>query len=160
MVQNTESRPHFLDSQFSEIVDYIPQRDRLNTKISEVDVAWHLDHCLKTINRVCEMLESSNPQDFKSNFNFIRVCVFTLGIIPRGYAKAPKSVRPPEVINTDSLFLQIEEAKENLKKLESLDAKTHFKHPYFDIINKGQTKRFLKLHTQHHLKIIKDILKE
>ncbi|WP_396591444.1 DUF1569 domain-containing protein [Allomuricauda sp. R78024] len=160
LVRNTESGPYFLDEQFSEIVDYIPKRDKFNKKISEVNVAWHLDHSLRTINRICEALERSDPNGFKSNFSWSRIFVFTSGIIPRGVAKSPKSVIPPKVIVTDSLYLQIEEAKANLKKIESLNEKAHFKHPYFNVIDKGQTKRFLKIHTQHHLKIVKDILKE
>lgn len=160
LVRNSESSPHFLDEQFSEIVDYIPERDQLDPKISKVDVAWHLDHSLKTINRICEALEASDPNKFKSNFSLSRVFVFAWGDFPRGVAESPKIVRPPKVIVTDSLYLQIEEARENLKKMELLDAKAHFKHPYFNVIDKGQTKRFLKIHTNHHLKIIRDILKD
>lgn len=159
LVRNSESEANFLDEQFSEIVDYIPERDQLDPKISKADVAWHLDHSLKTINRICEALEASDPNKFKSNFSLSRVFVFAWGDFPRGVAESPKLVRPPKVIVTDSLYLQIEEARENLKKMELLDAKAHFRHPYFNVIDKGQTKRFLKIHTNHHLKIIRDILK-
>ncbi|PWL40165.1 DUF1569 domain-containing protein [Flagellimonas aquimarina] len=158
LIRNTESGTDFLDEQFSEIVTYIPKRDMFNEKISEVDVAWHLDHSLRTISKVCEALENSNPDEYRLNFSLSRVFVFTTGIIPRGVAQSPKSVMPPKVIVTDSLYLQIEEARENLKKIELLKEKAHFKHPYFNVIDKGQAKRFLKIHTQHHLKIIKDIL--
>ncbi len=159
LARNSESGPNFLDEQFSEIVDYIPERDQLDPKISKVDVAWHLDHSLKTINRICEALEASDPNKFKSNFSLSRVFVFAWGDFPRGVAESPKLVRPPKEIMTDNLYLQIEEARENLKKMELLDAKAHFRHPYFNVIDKGQTKRFLKIHTNHHLKIIRDILK-
>ena len=159
LVNNSESGPDFLDEQFSEMVNYIPKRDARNQKISEADVAWHLDHSLKTINRICDALEESNPDNFKSSFSFSRMFVFTSGIIPRGVAQSPKSVRPPKIILTDSIYLQLEEAKESLKKIEALDAKAYFKHPYFKKLDKGQTMRFLKIHTKHHLKIIRDILK-
>ncbi len=159
LVRNTESGPNFLDAQFSEIVDYIPQRGHKNQKISKGDVAWHIDHSLKAINRICESLERSDPNKFSSSFSLSRIFVFTSGIIPRGVAQSPKSIRPPKDINTDSLYLQLEEARKNLKKIESLDANAHFRHPYFKLINKEQTKRFLKIHTEHHLKIIRDILK-
>lgn len=158
LMRNSESGADFLDAQFAEMVDYIPQRDKLNPKVSQVDVAWHLDHSLKTINKVCEALEASNPEEFRSNFSLSRIVVFTCGVIPRGVAQSPQSVRPPKVISTDSLYLQLEQARENLKKLETLDSKAHFEHPYFKVIDKGQSMRFLKIHTQHHVKIIRDIL--
>lgn len=160
LARNTESGPNFLDGEFSEIVGHISHRDHNNPKVSKEDVAWHLDHSLKVINRTCEALESSEPQNFSSSFSLSRVFVFASGRFPRGVAQAPKSVRPPREIDTDSLYLQLEEARNNLEKMESLDANAHFKHPYFKVINKSQTKRFLKIHTAHHLRIVRDILKK
>lgn len=159
LARNSESSTPFMDDQILLLESYILKRDTHNPKISKADVAWHVDHSLKTINRICEALEGSDPAKFKSNFSFSRLCIFAWGDFPRGVAKAPKSVRPPEDITTENLYLQLEEAKQNLKRIESLDEKAHFKHPYFKTIDKGQTKRFLKIHTGHHLKIIKDILK-
>ena len=160
LLRNTESGPNFLDGQFSEIVGHIPHRDRRNPKVSKEDVAWHLDHSLKVINRTYEALERSEPQNFSSSLSLSRVIVFTSGRFPRGMAQAPKSVRPPKEIDTDSLYLQLEEARKNLEKIESLEANAHFRHPYFKVINKSQTKRFLKIHTAHHLRIVRDILKK
>ncbi|PRX56598.1 DUF1569 domain-containing protein [Flagellimonas meridianipacifica] len=159
LARNTENSSAFMDGQIGLLESYILERDASNPKVSKVDVAWHVDHSLKTINRICEILEKSNPEEFKSNFNFTRIMIFAWGDFPRGVAKSPKIVRPPEDIQTEDLYAQLEEAKENLKKIESLHENVHFEHPYFNVINKGQTKRFLKIHTGHHLKIIEDILK-
>ena len=159
LARNSETSTDFMDDQIGILESHILKRDAFNPKVSEADVAWHIDHSLKTINRICEVLESSNPEDFEPNFSFSRLCVFAWGDFPRGVAKAPKTVRPPNVIRTEDLYLQLQEAKENLVKLEGLAEKAHFEHPYFNVINKGQTKRFLKIHTGHHLKIIRDILK-
>nr|WP_299344697.1 DUF1569 domain-containing protein [Allomuricauda sp.] len=159
LVRNSEPSPQFLDAQFSDIVNYISEREKRNTEVSQVDVAWHLDHSLKTINRICEALEASNPNEYRSNFNLSRMVIFSAGAFPRGVAESPQSVRPPEVILTDSLYLQLEEARKNLKRIELLDERAHFKHPYFNVIDKGQTKRFLQIHTNHHLRIIRDIIK-
>ncbi|TAI47885.1 DUF1569 domain-containing protein [Flagellimonas allohymeniacidonis] len=159
LIRNSDPGPQFLDAQFSDIINYIPERAKRNMEVSEVDVAWHLDHSLKTINHICEALEASNPNTYRSNFNFSRMVVFTMGAFPRGVAESPQLVRPPKTISTDSLYLQMEEARKNLKRIERLDKKVHFKHPYFNVIDKGQTKRFLKIHTDHHLKIVRDILK-
>ncbi len=160
LARNSESETTFMDPQLERLEGYILQRDARDNEVSKVDVAWHVDHSLKTINRIYEALENSDPDKFKSNFNFTRFMVFAWGDFPRGVAHAPKTVRPPNEILTNDLYLQLKEAKENLIKMDSLDDKAHFKHPYFDFINKGQTKRFLKIHTGHHLKIIEDILKK
>ncbi|MEX0313315.1 MAG: DUF1569 domain-containing protein [Allomuricauda sp.] len=158
--KNSESNPNFLDEQFSQIVDYIPHRDSINPKVSKVDVAWHLDHMLKTINVICKALEASNPDEYKSNFNLTRTLIYAWGDFPRGVAKSPKVVRPPDVILTEDLHRQIEMAKENLKVLQGLEANAHFEHPYFSVLDKKKSIRFLKIHTRHHLKIVRDIVKK
>ncbi|WP_422349295.1 DUF1569 domain-containing protein [Flagellimonas sp.] len=149
----------FLDPEFSKITSYVSQRDALNPKVSKVDVAWHLDHILKTVIVVCKSLEVSKPEDYKSNFNLTRTIIYLWGDFPRGVAKAPRVVRPPDAIQTDDLHLQIATAKEGLKTIQGLDENAHFEHPYFSIINKKQSIRFLKIHTRHHLKIVRDIIK-
>ena len=42
--------------------------------------------------------------------------------------------------------------------MKELHANSNFKHPYFGVLNLKMTKRFLEIHTNHHLKIIKEIL--
>nr|WP_299170965.1 DUF1569 domain-containing protein [uncultured Allomuricauda sp.] len=160
MAKNELYSASFLDEQFSQIEGFIPHRDSLNSKVSKVDVAWHLDHMLKTINVICKSLEVSNPEEYRSNFNFTRAVIYTLGDFPRGVAKSPRVVRPPDVIATEDLYRQLEMAKESLKAIQKLSTNAHFEHPYFNVLNKKQSIRFLKIHTGHHLKIVRDIVRK
>ncbi len=157
---NRQDDPHFLDGQLLEIENYFSQRDVENTAVSQANVAWHLDHTLKTINRISERLRASNPEEYHSQFNIQRIVVHTSGTIPRGRAQSPQSVRPPNVVQLDSLQLQLTEARQNLSAISSLDENAFFAHPVFDHLDRDQTRRFLEIHTNHHLKIIKDILGE
>ena len=43
--------------------------------------------------------------------------------------------------------------------LKDCEANQYFMHPFFGQLNKKQTIKFLEIHTEHHLKIIRDILK-
>lgn len=149
----------FLDPEFSKIESYISHRDVLNPKVSKVDVAWHLDHMLKTVIVICKSLEASKPEEYKSNINFTRSIIYAWGDFPRGVAKSPRVVRPPDVILSKDIHLQIAAAKQGLKTIRDLDENAHFEHPYFSFINKKQSIRFLKIHTRHHLKIVRDIIK-
>ena len=157
---NRENDLGFLDEQLLEIENYFDQRKVKNVVVSEADVAWHLDHMLKTINRITENLAASNPNNYESKFNMQRIMVHTTGRIPRGVAQSPESVRPPKTILLDSLHLQLKEARLNLVKISELDEKAFFAHPVFDDLDRDQTRRFLEIHTNHHLKIIEDILEE
>ncbi|WP_298519612.1 DUF1569 domain-containing protein [uncultured Kordia sp.] len=159
-VQMNASNPEVLLPQLSEIERNIEYRDVKNSTVSKADVAWHLDHILKTINRLTETLESSDPEVYESSFNVPRIMSLTAGFIPRGKAESPQSVRPPEIIVTDDILKQLLEARKSIDKLQSFDANVNFDHPVFGMLDKAQTIRFLEVHTNHHLKIVADILEE
>lgn len=143
----------------SNLESHIENHSVSNPKISKSDVAWHIDHSLKVINNVSAALQNSDPATYKNNFSFLGKTFFTLGFFPRGKAKAPKHVKPPEVILKEDLMSQMALAKTNIEAITSLDENAYFKHPLFGNVNTPRIYRFLMLHTNHHLKIIGDVLK-
>ncbi len=155
---NNDVKKGSMDSQLYDIAYLIQFRDSVNTNVSKVPVAWHLDHTLKVVNRIHNILQNSDPTVYEKRFSLTRVFSFTLGYIPRGRAKSPAAVLPPNTIKTEDILSQLEEARENLSELEKLDQNVNFIHPVFGQLNKKQAKRFLKIHTKHHLKIVRDIL--
>ncbi len=131
---------------------------KLHTTISTSPVEWHIDHCLRVINSVSKVIATSKEEDYKRKFNFARTLVFTLGMIPRGKAKAPKTVSAQQPITEEDLKKQLHFAKKSIEQIENLLPNQNFMHPYFGLLNAKQTIKFLKIHTKHHLKIIKDIV--
>lgn len=148
-----------LQQELAFIKENIKNMEKKNPSISKVSIGWHLDHSLKVINGVLGVLKQSNPKEYKRNFNVIRAIVFLRGKFPRGRARSPKRVLPPEIILKADVEKQLQDAEENLKIIPKLQENQHFSHPIFKQLNKKQTLQFLKLHTQHHFKIIEDILK-
>jgi hypothetical protein len=129
-----------------------------NINVSSVNVAWHIDHSLKVLNGISQTALQSDPKDYKWSFNFIRILVFLKGGIPRGKGKAPDSVMPKGAIIQEDLLVQFDKAKVAMEKIKTLSPKQHFKHPFFGVLNAKQTQKLLRIHTQHHLSIIKDII--
>lgn len=160
IANNREEDPNFLDDELLQVELHFKRKDERNLAVSQANVGWQLDHSLKTINEICKALANSNPEEYTSKFNVQRIVVHTFGFIPRGEAQAPKNVRPPNKVRLDSLKLQLTIAKQNLNTISSLDKNAFFAHPVFDHLDRDQTRRFLKIHTNHHLKIIADILGE
>ncbi len=154
------TKPGFLDTHLTEIEEKIEFRDRNNPDVSKVDVAWHLDHMLKTVNEICKALEASDPAEFESSISLPRTMSLTMNFIPRGRAQSPSVVRPPDSISTADIQSQLSEARERVAKVFELDEKVHFKHPVFGTIARGHSLRFIEVHTNHHLKIVRDIIKE
>lgn len=126
-------------------------------KVSKAPIEWHVLHCLLIINGIILQLSTSNPKEYKWTFNITKILIMNWGKIPRGKAKAPKTVLPPEIITEEMLHAAVKQAKDSLFAFESLPNASFFKHPFFGHIKKGSTLKFLRIHTKHHLLIIDDI---
>lgn len=148
----------FLQKEIDQLEQLIPLRDRKNENVSSVDVAWHLDHAMKTMIAIFRALKASNPEDYRPNVNIRRSYVFATGKIPRGAAKSPKAVLPPSIIETDHLKQEIKLAREIAENVDSLDPRVNVDHPVFGQLNLKHSKRFLEIHTRHHLEIISEII--
>jgi hypothetical protein len=136
----------------------IPQMETLNPSISASSVGWHIAHTLLANNRIITGLSKSNAADYKGKFSFKKMVVFATGKIPRGKGKAPDAVVPANDFTTASLQGHIDKALEKIKELDSLQPNNFIEHPVFGNLNLKNTKRFLEIHTQHHLGIIEDII--
>lgn len=150
----------FLDSELEQIINYLPFIKHKNIAVSQADVAWHLSHSLMVIDRVFEALKNSNPVDYKNKFNLKRTIFFGINYFPRGVAKSPKTVLPPEDITQALIEKQLIDLREKLNRIDELDPNVNFSHPLFGQCDKKRTKKFLRAHTNHHLKIVRDILEE
>lgn len=138
---------------------YIELGDKRNESISDSTVLWQINHSFMVVNEVSKALVLSNPEEYQWKFNKTRFIVYLTGKIPRGKAKAPKQSRPKENFDKESTQLLYNELMENLQRVKNLDKNKFFIHPFFGKINKKSTIKFLNIHTNHHLKIVEDILK-
>ena len=130
----------------------------LNKAISEGNVGWHIVHSCLVINSVCGAVLKSDASKFIKKFSFKAFLVLLLNSFPRGKAKAPSFTMPSEELSPTSILKSIQAARASIEALSKADKNQYFTHPIFGDLNTGQTFKFLGVHTNHHLKIIKDIL--
>ena len=142
-----------------QLENHIPNLEKTNPNVSISTVGWQIDHCLLVINGIIGQLEISDPSKYQPKWTFSKFIIFSTGKISRGKAKAPKVVIPTQVATQEELIAKLTAAKNNVLKLDSFSENQFFNHPFFKDLNVKQTKRFLTIHTKHHLKIIEDILK-
>jgi hypothetical protein len=146
-------------SKITELESFIPKMDLFNTKVSKASVGWHIEHSLKVINVICSDLRNSNPAEFTSSFNWQKTYVMTFKSFPRGIGKAPRVTRPVKESNIENIQDQLSKARYLIDQLKDLNENAYFPHPVFGNLNLKPAIKFLGIHTNHHLKIIKDILK-
>ncbi len=138
----------------------MPRANELNPEVSEKSVGWHIDHSLRVISGICQQLVKSDPAAYRPKFSFGREYILLTGQMPRGRGRAPKAVVAPGEVTAEDLRQQMELCQQALGQIDGLPPNSHFFHPYFGMLNLKTTHRFLKIHTRHHLKIIRDILKK
>lgn len=141
----------------SELEQYIPKQELIKPDVSASSIGWHIEHSLLTINLIVDTVKRSDPKDYKWTFNFWRTIVMTTKNIPRGRAKSPKMVRPTVAFNSDTLLDHVNKTRQQVRILETCVPNNYFVHPYFNKLNLKSTIKFIEIHTNHHLKIIKDI---
>ncbi len=146
-----------LETLINKLESKISKQEFKNPVISTSPIGWHIEHSLLVISIVIEQLKKSNPLYYKRKFNFNRLLVFTINNIPRRSAKAPFIVIPKffDSITLQSHCLNI---KIKLKYLEQLNQAQYFYHPYLGNLRLNEAIRFLEIHTNHHIKIIDDII--
>lgn len=146
-----------LENKLEEIKSWVEYHELKNTQISQVSIGWHLWHTTKVINQITYALSISDPKDYQQKFSLLRNIFLFLNWFPRGKGRSPKIVRPKEEPTESAILAELEQANKSLKELEKLPDRTFFEHPYFKQLNLKESKRFLSTHTEHHLKIIRDI---
>jgi len=147
------------EKQLSELELYISQLEKTNPKVSKSNVGWQIDHALRVLRGISWQLEESNPNEFKQKFNIKRKLFLMIGTIRRGTARVPKTVVNDKEITEESIKIFLDKTKEQVKKIDDLPSKSHFIHPYLGSFDKKESIRFIEIHTEHHLKIIRDMFR-
>ena len=150
---------HKINNLLNELEAQITNYSKLNQAISEGNVGWHIVHSCLVINSVCGAVLKSDASKFIKKFSFKAFLVLLLNSFPRGKAKAPSFTMPSEELSPTSILKSIQAARASIEALSKAYKNQYFTHPIFGDLNTGQTFKFLGVHTNHHLKIIKDILK-
>jgi len=146
-----------LAAQLRQLEQHIPASEGRNPRISSVSVGWHIAHSLLVMRKITEACIGSDPSAYRWRFSGARLLVFTFNRIPRGKGKAPKVVQVHAIPDEAALHSEVKAVHSLLQQLDRLTPKHHFAHPYFGLLHLRHTMKFLRLHTQHHLRIIDDI---
>lgn len=149
-----------LENQIKQLATFLPDFERVNSDVSAASVGWHIEHSLLVVKQITATVAQSDPKVYQYKFNFTRFWVYLFNYIPRGKAKAPKVVIPGEGLNLKALEESVVHAIQAVAYLKGCQKNQHFMHPFFGVLNQQQTIRFLAIHTRHHMKIIKDIMKQ
>ncbi|WCL82857.1 DUF1569 domain-containing protein [Saprospira sp. CCB-QB6] len=142
----------------TQLKQYLDQAPLLAPQVSARGVDWHIEHSLKAAVAMLQAIVESEPAQFKPKFSPSKSLILATGKIPRGKAKAPKMINNREEIDLSSLPTLFEQTEELLQKVQEQAEKAYFDHPFFGHLKRNQGIKFVAIHSNHHLKIIEDII--
>jgi hypothetical protein len=129
--------------------------------VSKQPIGWHVEHALKIIVGICKQLQQADPQQYKKpTFNLAKEVIITTGKIPRGLGRAPKHTLPEGAPDAERLRKLHKTAIEEVSTIPQQHELAYFQHPLWGHFKRDKVERFLRIHTNHHLKIADDILKK
>jgi len=148
-----------INNLLNKLEDQVNHYSKFNPAISEGNVGWHIVHSCLVINSVCGAVCKSDATKFIKKFSFKAFLVLLVNSFPRGKAKAPSFTVPSEELSPASILQSIQASRKCIEALSKAGKNQYFTHPIFGDLNAADTFKFLGVHTNHHFKIIKDILK-
>lgn len=146
-----------LVSQHIQIEELIKEEDALNENVSKWFVHNHLEHILRANSSILDKILEGQPTLVKKSKSFFAYVMMLTGSIPRGKGESPDFLQPKN-IGTELMLNELQSIKEKINKVDlkkgGILVETH---PYFGTLSINEWIRFMRIHTEHHLKIIKDI---
>jgi len=148
-----------LESQIDELAGYIDRAELVSPDVSGWSVGQQIEHSLLSIRTMVAAIgRTSDGSGPESSLTAIGRLVLMSGQIPRGRGQAPASVTVEATPNEEHLLRSVEKARSAIARLDEISDAGVFDHPYFGVLDKKRTIRFIEIHTDHHLAIVRDIL--
>ena len=131
-------------------------------KISTWSVGDHCDHTLLVARRILESVRE-NQEVAGPPLKLMGRVVLATRFIPRGKAKSPASVLP-QARERELLEAELETVRAVLAQIVSSvellrSKKRVFQHPMLGAMTASEALEFAEIHTRHHLRIVRDIVK-
>jgi hypothetical protein len=140
---------------------------RRRTPVSGWSASEQIQHIL-LVNKwalltITAMLLGRGDFPESGRMNWLGTTLLLLGRIPRGKSKAPAAAEPVPDVSNEELLARLRKQKGYLERIRSrLDEvvalRLRFPHPYLGHFSATDGIRFVRVHTDHHLKIVDDIL--
>ena len=158
-----------INQQWASVYEVLISDDYFAIQTDEVS-AWscgqQAGHIALVLDSIAEGIEKNlaDPERNKDGrLSDFATPVFNSGVIPRGVGKAPESAKPKDTSRVE-LLGTLEGTHERWQAVEARKADlpgcpARFEHFAFGMLTSTDWVRFAAVHTAHHLKIIRDILK-
>jgi hypothetical protein len=131
--------------------------EKSSIEVSKATVGWHIAHSYLVIIKSCENLLSNTNRPSKNRKWLQQEVFFLLRKIPRNKIEAPEFVVPIDD-NEKEIKRLYDQAVSLLSQIKQHSG-GYLSHPFLGPIKPRRVPLFLRIHTAHHLQIIREIIK-
>ena len=131
--------------------------EKSSSEVSKATVGWHIAHSYLVIIKSCENLLSNTNRPTKNRKWLQQEVFFLLRKIPRNKIEAPEFVVPIDY--SEEEIQRLYDQAMSLLILVKQDREGYLSHPFLGPIKPQRVPLFLRIHTAHHLQIIREIIK-
>ncbi len=137
-----------------------------NTDVSAWSPAQQLYHILRANGMMCKgiqlLCQGRRMTDEEGGMNKAGHYVLTKGFV-RGRGKAPEAVVPPDDVSREVLQETLARSLKKYRETEAYlaqipEAEGRMPHHHLGLLNASEWLRLARLHSEHHLAIIRDIV--
>ena len=126
-------------------------------EVSKATVGWHIAHSYLVIIKSCENLLSNTNRPSKNRKWLQQEVFFLLRKIPRNKIEAPEFVVP--IDDSEKEIKRLYDQAVSLLSQIKQNKDGYLSHPFLGPIKSERVPLFLRIHTAHHLQIIREIIK-
>lgn len=131
--------------------------EKSSIEISKATVGWHIAHSYLVIIKSCENLLSNTNRPSKNPKWLQQEVFFLLRKIPRNKIEAPEFVLP--IDDSEKEIKRLYDQAVSLLSQIKQNSGGYLSHPFLGSIKSKRVPLFLRIHTAHHLQIIREIIK-
>ncbi len=137
------------------------------TPVSGWTVSEQVEHVLLAnrwaLGSILSMLAGQGDFPTTGRLNLLGVALLRAGRIPRGRGEAPATAAPRDGTTAVDLRRYVAKHQDYLRTIKKSQGEVHalrtrFRHPFFGYLRATDGVRFVRVHTNHHLSIVTDIL--
>lgn len=147
-----------LSEQISEMRGYLEHQPFITSDVSEWSVMQQIEHVCLVSNGLFFSLNRSKG-DKSADKSLKKMAFFKARFIPRGAVKAPDFVAPNPDSTPQSVSKLLDNFEAGISEVEKAPENKTSKHPLLGLLSPQETLDFVSIHTEHHLKIVREILK-
>jgi len=148
-----------LYDQLDEMEGSLPRASATDDTVSGWSVGQQIEHTLSALSAMSVALRRGRNEADGRRPNRFLALVLESGTIQRGRVKAPSAMLPSDHPDKKNLQRLILKTRNRISILGGLPPQASFVHHILGPMHRDEALQFMSIHTEHHLKIIRDILR-